>query len=202
LQQHLRQLRGLPRSGLAADDDHRVALDGGADFVAPRVDRQRRVEADAAHARASYPPLCLPFLVAAGIGAVALGVFLQQLELALLRVLRKLPAVVRGLLRAGPAPAFEVREQVPLDAAPAVGSRANEENGLAAPQHIDAAPLVGGVLDRGRRERPLRAPHRHTAGRDATVVPQRRRRKAPLPHVMQGTACKDYARLCASSWST
>ena len=171
LQQHLRQLRRLSRTGLAADDDHRVALDRRADVVAPRVDRQCGVEADAAHARASYPPRCLPLLVAAGIGAVALDVFLQELELALLRVLRKLPAVMRGLLGAGAALTLQVGEQVSLDAAPLVRGRADEEEGFAAPQDVDATPLVRRVLDGTRREWPLRAPHRHTAARYATVVP-------------------------------
>src|SRR4029077_14141582 len=50
LEQELRQLGGLARTGLAADDDHRVALDRGADVVAPRADRKRRIEADAAQA--------------------------------------------------------------------------------------------------------------------------------------------------------
>jgi hypothetical protein len=50
LEQDLGQLRRLARAGLAADDDDRVALDGGADLVAPRADRKRGIEADAAQA--------------------------------------------------------------------------------------------------------------------------------------------------------
>src|SRR5205085_2456591 len=50
LEQHFRQLCGLARAGLATDDHDRVALDGGANLVAARADRQRRIEADAAHA--------------------------------------------------------------------------------------------------------------------------------------------------------
>ena len=44
LEQDLRQLRGLARAGLAADDDDRMRVDRRADLVAPRVDRQRGVE--------------------------------------------------------------------------------------------------------------------------------------------------------------
>src|SRR6266478_1692632 len=76
----------------------------------------------------------LPALVAARVGAVALDVLLQQLELALLRVLRELPAVVRGPLGAGTALALQVREQVALDAAADVRRGADEEKSLAAPQ--------------------------------------------------------------------
>jgi hypothetical protein len=36
----LRQLRGLARAGLAADDDHLVALDCLADFLPPHIHRQ------------------------------------------------------------------------------------------------------------------------------------------------------------------
>jgi hypothetical protein len=50
LEQDLRQLGGLARAGLAADDDQRMAFDRGADLVAPGVDRERRIEADAAQA--------------------------------------------------------------------------------------------------------------------------------------------------------
>ena len=49
-EQQLRQLGGLARAGLAAHDDCRVRFDSGADLVAPRVDRQRGIEADAAQA--------------------------------------------------------------------------------------------------------------------------------------------------------
>ncbi len=41
LEHDLRQLRGLARTGLAADDDHRVFTDGARDIVAPGRDRQR-----------------------------------------------------------------------------------------------------------------------------------------------------------------
>jgi hypothetical protein len=50
LEQDLGQLGSLARAGLAADDDYRVGLDGGADLVAPGVDRKGRIEADAAQA--------------------------------------------------------------------------------------------------------------------------------------------------------
>jgi hypothetical protein len=50
LEQDLRQLRGLARAGLAADDDYGVLLDRGADLLAARADRQRGIEADAAQA--------------------------------------------------------------------------------------------------------------------------------------------------------
>src|SRR5439155_20353320 len=53
LEQHLRQLGGLSRAGLAADDHHRTSLDGGENLLAPRVDRQSGVTQvdmrDAAH---------------------------------------------------------------------------------------------------------------------------------------------------------
>ena len=54
LEQHLRQLRRLARAGLAADDHHRISLDGGANLLAPRIDGQCGVESDAAHGRACY----------------------------------------------------------------------------------------------------------------------------------------------------
>ena len=44
LQQDLRDLGGLARAGLAADDDHRVRGDRALDFLPPLVDRERRVE--------------------------------------------------------------------------------------------------------------------------------------------------------------
>src|SRR3954468_3860453 len=50
LEQDLRELRGLSRAGLAADDDDRVAFDGGANLVAARAHRKRGIEADAAQA--------------------------------------------------------------------------------------------------------------------------------------------------------
>src|SRR3954467_4150672 len=125
-------------------------------------------------------------LVAARVGFVALHVFAQQLELPLLRVLRKLPAVVRRLLRAGSALALQVRHQVGLDArAIRTGRRADIEKRLAAPQRVDAAPPpqgvappppVGGVLEGGGGKWPLRAPKGQGGPADATVVPKRRRR--------------------------
>jgi hypothetical protein len=50
LEQDLGQLGSLARTSLAADDDYRMGLDGGADFLAVRADRQRGIEADAAQA--------------------------------------------------------------------------------------------------------------------------------------------------------
>ena len=44
LEEDLRQLGGLSRAGLAADDDDLVAFDGRADVVAPGVDRERGIE--------------------------------------------------------------------------------------------------------------------------------------------------------------
>ena len=41
-QADLRQLRGLPRTGLARDDDHLVVADGRGDLVLPLADRQLR----------------------------------------------------------------------------------------------------------------------------------------------------------------
>src|SRR6478736_2782954 len=100
-----------------------------------------------------------------------LQVFLEELELAPLRILRKLPAVMGRLLGARAALALEVRDEVRLDALAAIRGRADEEEGLPAPEHVDAAPLVRRVLHRGRGERPLRAPQRHSDPRNATVVP-------------------------------
>src|SRR5579859_2345218 len=123
-----------------------------------------------------------------------LQVFLQKLELARLRVLRELPAVVRGLLRAGAALTPEMRHKVGLDAgAFRVGRGADEKDGLAPPEDVHATPLVRRILDGRRGERPLRAPQRHTAPGNATVVPQRRRRRAPLLRVTSGRPGKDYA---------
>src|SRR2546421_9337619 len=103
------------------------------------------------------------------------GVLAQELELALLRALVQLPAVMRGLAGAGPTLAAQMREQILLDAAPAIGRGADVEDRLAAPEDVDATPLVRGILNGRRRERPPRAAHGHAARGDATVVPRRRR---------------------------
>src|SRR3954469_5719801 len=133
-------------------------------------------------------------VVAAWIRLVALHVLAQQLALTLFRVLRQLPAVVRRLLRARAALALEMRDEVGLDArAIRVGRRSDGEERLAAPERIDAAPFVRGVLDGCRGARPLRAPQRHSAPGDATVVPQRRRSPAPLRYVSSAGRGKDYA---------
>jgi hypothetical protein len=47
LEQDLGQLRGLARTGLAANDDYRVVYNGSADLVALGVDRQGRLEGGA-----------------------------------------------------------------------------------------------------------------------------------------------------------
>src|SRR5438477_8840714 len=92
---------------------------------------------------------------------MTLDVLPEQLGLALLRPLREFPAVMGCLLRARSVLAFEVRDEVRLDALATVRRRADEHHGLAAPQDIDATPLVRRVLDRGRREWPLRAAQWH-----------------------------------------
>src|SRR5256885_12392333 len=92
-------------------------------------------------------------------------VFAQEFELALLRVLVQLPAVMRGLAGAGPTLAAQMREKILLDAAPAVGRGADVEDRLAAPEDVDATPLVRGILDGRRRERPPRAAHGHSGAR-------------------------------------
>src|SRR5687767_5328168 len=46
LEENLGELRRLARAGLAADDDDAMHLDGGTDFLAPRIDGQRGIKID------------------------------------------------------------------------------------------------------------------------------------------------------------
>src|SRR3954468_18053923 len=110
--------------------------------------------------RASY---WLARLVTPRIGAMPLNVFAQQLELSKPGVLVQLPAVVAGFPRTGPVLAAQVRQQLVLDAATAIGCGADVEHGLAAPEHVDPAPLVRRMLDGRGGKRPSRAAHGHSA---------------------------------------
>src|SRR3954447_19815412 len=99
------------------------------------------------------------------IRAIPLDMLAHELELALLRVLVQLPAVVRSGSRARPVLASQMGGQVVLDAASAVGRGADVEHALAIPEDIHAAPLVRRMLDGRRGERPFRAAHGHGGAR-------------------------------------
>src|SRR3954466_9962284 len=96
------------------------------------------------------------------IRAMPLDRLAQELELALLRVLVQLPAVVRSGSRARPVRASQRGEPGILDGRAPSGRGADVEHALAIPEDIHAAPLVRRMLDGRRGERPFRAAHGHS----------------------------------------
>src|SRR5689334_13878179 len=130
--------------------------------------------------RASY---WLAPVVTPRIRAMLLLVLVQELELALLRVLVQLPAVVRRFARARAALAAQVSEQVVLDAGSPVRGGADIEDCLAAPKDVHAAPLVRRMLDRRLGERPSRAAHGHSGAMQCN----RRALTSTLKHGTSGT---------------
>src|SRR5215471_9563626 len=97
-QADLRQLCGLPRAGLARDDDHLVVADGRGDLVLPLADRQLRRVGNRGH---RVPPCLHP-----GGGRLQLGD-----DLAERRVARGLVAQRGGTVQAPAQPAPVVLHQ-------------------------------------------------------------------------------------------
>ncbi len=58
LEQDLGKLRGFSRPGLAADDDYRMSLDCGADFLAPGGDQKRWIKTQARNGVRYRPAWC------------------------------------------------------------------------------------------------------------------------------------------------